>query len=215
KECFGARNHPENYREDRYHSDQNESSSEPEKSYADNRRRELEFEVENKVFLRIAPMKGVMRFEKKGKLSPRYIGPFEILDQVGQVAYRVALPPSLTGMHNVFHVSMLRKYISDPTHILDYEPLQIQEDLTYAEEPICIIERKAHVLRTWTIPMVKVLWNNHTANEASWELEEEMRVKHPGLFGDSFDNLQINSEYGISLRGEDVRPKPLRNPNQI
>ncbi|XP_042962447.1 uncharacterized protein LOC122296712 [Carya illinoinensis] len=116
------------------------------KSYADNRRRELEFEVGNKVFLRIAPMKGVMRFGKKGKLSPRYIGAFEILDRVGPVAYRVTLPPSLAGVHNVFHVSMLRKYVLDPSHIIDYEPLQIQEDMTYAEEPVRILEKKAHVL---------------------------------------------------------------------
>ncbi|XP_042964605.1 uncharacterized protein LOC122298818 [Carya illinoinensis] len=144
------------------------------KSYTDNRQCELEFEVENKVILRITPMKGVMRFGKKGKFSPRYIGSFEILDWVGPVAYRVAFPPSLVGVHNVFHVSMWRKYVPDPTHILDYEPLQIQEDLIYAEEPMQILENKAHVLWTRTIPMVKVLWNNQVANDASWELEEEM-----------------------------------------
>ncbi|XP_042943025.1 uncharacterized protein LOC122277159 [Carya illinoinensis] len=128
-------------------------------------------------------MKGVMR---KVKLSPRYIGPFEILDRVGPVAYRVALPPSLAGVHNVFHVSMLRKYVSNPTHISDYEPLQIQEDMTYAEEPVQILEKKAHVLRAQTIPLVKVLWNT---NKASWELEEEMRDKHPRFFYGSFDNF--------------------------
>ena len=95
------------------------------KSYADKRRRQLEFEVGDKVFLRIAPTKGIMRFGKKGKLSPRYIRPFEILDRIGPVAYRVALPPALVGVHNVFHISMLRKYIPDLTHIIDYEPLHI------------------------------------------------------------------------------------------
>lgn len=117
-----------------------------------------------------------------------YIGPFEILGRIGPVAYRVALPPALAGVHNVFHISMLREYIPDPTHVIDYEPLQIQEDMTYAEEPVRILERKEQVLRTRTIPFVKVLWKNHAISEASWELEEEMRDKHPRLFDGSFDN---------------------------
>ncbi|KAL5577107.1 hypothetical protein UlMin_018806 [Ulmus minor] len=94
------------------------------KSYANTRRRPLEFEIGENVFLKIAPMKGVMRFGKKGKLSPRFIGPYEILERVGKVAYRLALPPDLSKVHNVFHVSMLKKYISDPTHILQSEPIK-------------------------------------------------------------------------------------------
>ena len=84
------------------------------KQYADPRRREVTFNVGDKVFLKVAPMKGIMRFGKKGKLSPRYVGPFEILDKVGDVAYRLALSPSLSNVHNVFHVSMLARYI--PNH---------------------------------------------------------------------------------------------------
>ncbi|XP_041009358.1 uncharacterized protein LOC121253408 [Juglans microcarpa x Juglans regia] len=148
------------------------------KSYADNRRRQLEFEVRNKVFLRTAPMRGVMRLGKNGKLSPGYVGPFEILDRIDPVAYRVALPPALSRVHHVFHVSMLRKYILDPTYVVDY-PLQLQENLTYTKEPVQIVERKDQVLRNRTIPLVKVVWNNHAINEISWELEDEMRVKHP------------------------------------
>ncbi|KAF5459788.1 hypothetical protein F2P56_019706 [Juglans regia] len=159
------------------------------KSYANNHRRQLEFEVGNKIFLRIASMRGVMWFGKKGKLNHRYVGPFEILDRIGPVAYRVALPPALSWVHNVFHVSMLRKYIPDPTHVIDYEPIQLQENLTYTEEPIRIIERKEQVLQKRTIPMVKVVWNNHTVSEASWELEEEMQVKYPQLFVSNLDNL--------------------------
>ncbi|XP_041009431.1 uncharacterized protein LOC121253488 [Juglans microcarpa x Juglans regia] len=159
------------------------------KSYADKRRRQLEFAMGDKVFVRISPMKGVMRFGKKGKLSPRYIGPFEILDRFGPVAYRVALPPAFSGVHNVFHVSMLRKYIHDPTHIIDHEPLQIQEDMTYTEEPLRILDRKEQVLRNRTIALVKVLWNNHAINEASWEFEEEMRVKYPHLFEGNYYSL--------------------------
>ncbi|XP_041017906.1 uncharacterized protein LOC121260122 [Juglans microcarpa x Juglans regia] len=124
-------------------------------------------------------MKRVMRFGKKSKLSPRYIGPFEILHRIEPVAYRVALPPALVGVHNIFHISMLRKYIPNSTHIFDYEPLQIQEDMTYAEEPVRTLEKKEQVLRTQTIPLVKVLWNNHATNEASWELEEQIPDKYP------------------------------------
>ncbi|KAF5471601.1 hypothetical protein F2P56_008380 [Juglans regia] len=116
------------------------------KIYVDKRRRQLEFEVGDKVILRIAPMKGVMRFGKNGKLSPKYIGPLEILDQIGLVAYRVALPPAFLGVHNVSHVSMLRKYIHDPTHVIDHKPLQIQENMTYTEEPVWILDRKEQVL---------------------------------------------------------------------
>ncbi|MDV3143412.1 MAG: hypothetical protein Q8761_03245, partial [Sweet potato little leaf phytoplasma] len=95
------------------------------KSYADTRHRELEFSAGEHVFLQVATMKGVLHFDKKGKLSPRYIGPFEILERIGPVAYRLALPPALSAVHNVFHVSLLRKYVSDPSHVLNPEPLQL------------------------------------------------------------------------------------------
>ena len=93
------------------------------KSYVDTRRN-LEFEVGDKVFLKVAPMKGVLRFGRKSKLSPRFIGPFEILERIGPVAYRLALPPSLSMVHNMFHVSVLRKYMANPTHVIEYEPLE-------------------------------------------------------------------------------------------
>ncbi|KAF5444709.1 hypothetical protein F2P56_033818 [Juglans regia] len=120
-----------------------------------------------------------MRFGKNGKLSPRYVRPFAILDRIGPTAYRVALLPALLGVHDVFHVSMLRKYVPDPTHVIDYEPLQLQENLTYTEEPMRIIERKEQVFRKRTIPLVKVVWNNHAISEPSLKLEEEMQVKYP------------------------------------
>ncbi|KAM6587662.1 hypothetical protein CsatA_010267 [Cannabis sativa] len=127
-------------------------------------------------------MKGIRRFGKKGKLSPRFIGPFEILEKVGQVAYRLALPPSLSAVHNVFHVSMLRKYVSDPMHVLSYETLELQPDLSYDEQPVQILDRKEKVLRTKTISLVKVLWRNSKVEEATWELETDMRAQHPELF---------------------------------
>jgi hypothetical protein len=95
------------------------------KSYADTRRRKLEFEVGDQVFLKVSPMKGVMRFGKKGKLSSRYVGPFLVTKVVGPVAYRVELASNLAGVHDVFHVFMLRKYVHDPLHVIDFEPLQV------------------------------------------------------------------------------------------
>ncbi|KAI5350281.1 hypothetical protein L3X38_003172 [Prunus dulcis] len=104
----------------------------------------------------MAPMKEVMRFGKKGKLSPRFIGSFEILERFGELAYKLALPPALEGVHDVFHVSMLRKYVHDATHVLCYEPLPLPNDLTYEEGPSQNLERKEHQLRSKKIPLVKV-----------------------------------------------------------
>uniref|UniRef100_A0A2N9III7 Reverse transcriptase n=1 Tax=Fagus sylvatica TaxID=28930 RepID=A0A2N9III7_FAGSY len=139
------------------------------KSYADKKRRKLELEVGDHVFLKVSPWKGVARFGKKGKLSPRYVGPFEILERVGPVAYRLALPPALSKIHDVFHVSALRKYIPHPSHVLKQIPMSIQGNLTYEEIPVEISDRKEQVLRTKTVALVKVLWRNHAREEATWE----------------------------------------------
>ncbi|KAL0549406.1 hypothetical protein IC582_013888 [Cucumis melo] len=152
------------------------------KSYADVRRKDLEFEIGDKVFLKVAPMKGVVRFERRGKLSPRFVGPFEILERIGPVAYRLALPPSLSTVHDVFHVSMLRKYVPDPSHVVDYEPLEIHENLSYVEQPVEVLAREVKTLRNKQIPLVKVLWRNHRVEEATWEREDDMRSRYPELF---------------------------------
>jgi hypothetical protein len=144
--------------------------------------RPLEFEVGDCVFLKVSPMRGVMQSGNKGKLSPRFVGPFKITQRVGRLAYRIALPPDLIGMHDVFHVSMLRKYIANPNVIVEYEPLEIQEGLTYIEEPVKIVDKKEQVLRTKTIPIIKVLWCNHGVEEVSWEVEHDMRSRYPHLF---------------------------------
>ena len=117
------------------------------RSYADTRRKPLTFEAGDHVFLRVSPLKGSLRFGQKGKLSPRYVGPFEVLQSVGPVAYRLALPPTLQGIHDVFHVSQLRRYVPDPRHVISFEPLQLKENLTYVEEPIRIVDRKDRVMR--------------------------------------------------------------------
>ena len=112
------------------------------KAYADRYRRPLEFAEGDKVFLKVSPMKGIVRTGRRNKLYPRYIGPFEILKRVGPLVYRLALPSEIEKIHNVFHVSQLRKYVPDPSHVLNYSPLQIQEYLSYTEEPIQILDRK-------------------------------------------------------------------------
>nr|CAN79605.1 hypothetical protein VITISV_011118 [Vitis vinifera] len=142
----------------------------------------LEFEVGDHVFFKVSPMKSIMRFGRKGKLSPRFVGPFEVLETVGTLTYKVALPLSLSKIHNVFHVSTLRKYIYDPSPVVELEPIQISEDLTYEEVPIQIVDVMDKLLRH---AVVKVQWSNRSIQEATWELEEEMREKHPQLFQDS------------------------------
>ena len=112
------------------------------KIYADQHRREMEYKVGEKVFLRVSPWKGVIWFSQKGKLSPRYIGPYEILGRIGPLAYRLALPLEMAQIHDVFHVSMLRRYWSDPTHILKNEEVEIADNLSYVKEPVMIIDYK-------------------------------------------------------------------------
>jgi hypothetical protein len=152
------------------------------KSYVDNRRRPLEFEVRDRVFLKVSPMRVVMRFRKKGKLSPKFVGPFQITQRVGRLAYKIALPSDLIGTHDVFYMSMLRKYIANPNVIVEYEPLKIQEGLTYVEESVKIVDKMEQVLRTKTTLIVKVLWHNHGVEEASWEAEHDIRSRYPHLF---------------------------------
>ena len=127
------------------------------KSYADLKRKEVEFQVGDKVFLRVSPYKRVMRFGSKGKLAPRFIGPFEVLQRVGKVAYRLALPPSMDKVHDVFHVSMLRKYVSDPFHILSVEDVELAENLVYEERPVQILDRRIKELRNKSVPLVNPL----------------------------------------------------------
>ena len=129
------------------------------------------------------PKRGVVRFGKRGKLSPRFIEPFKIFERVGTVAYRLTLPPSLSGVHEVFHVSMLRKYIPNPTHIVDWGELIVCKDGTFEEGPICIMDNREKVLRRKTLRLVKVLWKHREVEEATWESEDTMCASYPLLFG--------------------------------
>ena len=136
------------------------------------------------MFLKVSPTQRVVRFGEKGKLSPRFIGPFEVVQRVGECAYRLALPPSLSGVHDVFHVSMFRKYIIDPSHVLDYSSLQLDDRLTLEEYPVRLLDREERVLQSRSIPFVKVAWSHHSDEEATWEREHRMRELHPHLFGE-------------------------------
>ena len=152
------------------------------KSYADMKRKDIRYKIGEKVFLKVSPWKKVMRFGKKGKLSPRFIGPYEVIEKVGLVAYRLALPPELEKIHSVFHVSMLRRYRTDPSHVVSSETIELKPDLTYEEEPLEIMAREVKELRNKNISLVKVLWKNHKTEEATWESEETMRQQYPQLF---------------------------------
>ena len=123
-----------------------------------------------------------MRFGKNGKLSPIFIGPYEVIEKVGPVAYRLELPSDLEKIHNVFHVSMLRRYRSDPSHVVSLEAIELRPDLTYEEEPVEILAREVKELWKKKILLVKVLWRNHKTEEATLESEETMRQQYPQLF---------------------------------
>ena len=113
------------------------------------------------------PKRGVVRFNKRGKLSPRFIGPFEILERVGTVAYRLDLPPSMSSVHEVFHVSMLRRYTPDPAHVVDWEEIEVDADGTFEEGPVCIMYSRDQVLRPKTVRVVRVLWQHRGVEEST------------------------------------------------
>ena len=154
------------------------------KSYADVRHRPLEFEIGDHVFLKVMPKRGVVRFCKRGNLSPRFIGPFEILERVGTVAYRLALSPNMLGVHEVFHISMLRWYTPDPAHVVDWGEIEVDTDRTVEEGPVCILNSRDQVLRRKTMRLVRVLWRHRGVEESTWEREDTIRATYPFLFRD-------------------------------
>ena len=133
-------------------------------------------------------MKGVQRFGLKGRLSPQYIEPFEVIERIGSVAYRLRLSESMAQVHNVFHVSTLQKCMSNPSQVTTVEAIPMQQDLTYEEIPVQILDRKEKVLRNKTVPLVKVLWRGQRYEEATWEPEAQMQSSYPSLF-DSEDRI--------------------------
>ena len=125
----------------------------------------------------------MVRFGKHGKLSLRFIGPFEILERVGTIAYRLALPPSMSGVHEVFHVSMLRKYTSDLAHVVDWGQIEVDTYRTFEEGPGCVLDSRDQVLRRKTVRLVRVLWRHYGVEESTWEREDTMRATIPSCLG--------------------------------
>nr|ABB47439.2 retrotransposon protein, putative, Ty3-gypsy subclass [Oryza sativa Japonica Group] len=158
------------------------------KSYADNRRRDLSFEEGDYVYLRVTPLRGVHRFHTKGKLAPRFVGPYKIVSRRGEVAYQLELPQSLAGVYNVFHVSQLKKCLRVPTEEANIEQIEVQEDLTYVEKPIRILETNERRTRNRVIRFCKVQWSNHSEEESTWEREDELKSAHPHLFASSSES---------------------------
>ena len=152
--------------------------------WANARRRNLHFKVGDHAFLKISPNRGVIRFGMKGKLSPRFIGPFDIMESIGDVAYRLALPPSLIGVHDVFHISQLRGYVYSSEHIVDHSELEVTPDLTYEPRGVAILDRAVKELRSKKIPMVRVLWRPDSFGHSTWITEAEARERYPHLFQD-------------------------------
>jgi hypothetical protein len=156
------------------------------KSYADSKRRTVTFNVGDFVYLRVTPLKGMQRFHVKGKLAPRYIGPFKILERRGEMSYKLALPSELSEFHDVFHVSQLCKCLQVPNKPetfteIDHNSIDLNSDLTYRERPIRILEEDVRLTRRRKIKMYKVQWSNHTEDEATWEREDYLRREFPGI----------------------------------
>ncbi|GJU05706.1 putative reverse transcriptase domain-containing protein [Tanacetum coccineum] len=152
------------------------------KSYADLKRKPMEFQVGDRVMLKVSPWKGVVRFGKRGKLNPRYVGPFKVLEKVGSVAYKLELPQELSRVHNTFHVSNMNKCYSDEPLAVPLERLHVDDKLCFVEEPVEIMDREVKRLKQSCIPIVKVRWNSRRDHEFTWEREDQFQKKYPHLF---------------------------------
>jgi hypothetical protein len=149
------------------------------KSYTGKRRSPLEFDVGDHVYLRVSPMKGVRRFGIKGKLTPRYIGPYHIIDKYGPTSYQVELPVKLSVVHNMYHVSQLKRCLKPPTDVLIEDTIPLKPDLTYKAYPIKILDQQDQVTCNKTIRYYKIQWNEHSEDEATWEREDFLRANYP------------------------------------
>ncbi|GJS36042.1 hypothetical protein Tco_0534424 [Tanacetum coccineum] len=176
------------------------------KSYADNRRKPLEFKVGDLVMLKVSPWKGVIRFGKKGKLAPRYVGPFKILERIGLVAYRLRLPEELSGVHDTFHVLNLKKCLADASLHVPLDEIKVDKTLRFVEEPVEIMDREVKSLKRSKIALVKVRWNSKRGPEFTWERKDYMKSKHPQLQDLGFipsGNVVLSSTYVGKILGAD------------
>nr|GFB89155.1 putative reverse transcriptase domain-containing protein [Tanacetum cinerariifolium] len=152
------------------------------KSYADLKRKRMEFQVGDKVMLKVSPWKGVVRFGKRGKLNPRYVGSFKVLERVGDVAYKLDLPEELNRVHNTFHVSNLKKCHADEPLTVLLDGLHFDDKIQFVEEPVEIVDREVKRLERSRIPLVKVRWNSKRGPEFMWERKDQFWKKYPHLF---------------------------------
>ncbi|KAK1411670.1 hypothetical protein QVD17_38227 [Tagetes erecta] len=152
------------------------------KYYADKKRKPMEYKVGDLVLLKVSPWKGVVRFGKKGKLAPRYVGPFKVLERVGKVAYILELPEELSNVHPTFHVSNLKKCLADENLHIPLDEVQIDESMHFIEKPVEIMDREIKKLKRSRIPIVKVRWESKRGPEFTWEREDQMKKKYPHLF---------------------------------
>ncbi|GJW13551.1 putative reverse transcriptase domain-containing protein [Tanacetum coccineum] len=159
-----------------------QAAQDRQKSYADRKRKPMEFEVGDRVMLKVSPWKGVVRFGKRGKLNPRYVGPFRVLAKVGKVAYKLELPQELSRVHHTFHVSNLKKCYADEPLVMPLEGIHVDDKLQFVEEPVEIMEREIKRLKRSRIPLVKVRWNSRRGPEFTWEREDSFKQKYPQLF---------------------------------
>ncbi|GKC82144.1 putative reverse transcriptase domain-containing protein [Tanacetum coccineum] len=164
--------------------DRRKAARDRQKSDADKRRKTLEFSVGDYVLLKVSPWKGVVRFEKKGKLAPRFVGPFEIVKKVCHVAYRLDLLEELNGVHDTFHVSNLKKCLVDPTLQVPLDEIRVDAKLNFMEEPVEILEREFKKLKRSRIAIIKVRWNLKRSPEFTWERKDQMKLKYSHLFSD-------------------------------
>ncbi|GKD32866.1 putative reverse transcriptase domain-containing protein [Tanacetum coccineum] len=155
------------------------------KSYTDKRRKPLEFSVGEHVLLKVSPLKGVVRFGKKGKLAPRLVRPFEITERIGPIAYRLRLSEELNGVHDTFHVSNLKKCLADPTLQIPLDEIWVDAKLNFVKEPLEILEKKFKKLKRSRIAIFKVRWNSKRGPEFTWEHEDQMKLKYSHLFSSS------------------------------
>ncbi|GJT37304.1 putative reverse transcriptase domain-containing protein [Tanacetum coccineum] len=170
-----------------------QASCDRQRGYADKRRKPLEFQVGDKVMLKVSPWKGVIRFGKRGKLNPHYIGPFKILGKVRTIAYRLELPEKLSCVHSTFHVSNLKKCLSDEPVAIPLDEIHVDDKLNFIEELIEIMDREVKRLKQSRIPIVKVHWNSKRGPEYIWEREDQMQKKYPHLFANPESASQARS----------------------
>ncbi|GKA42154.1 putative ribonuclease H-like domain-containing protein [Tanacetum coccineum] len=169
------------------------------KRYADLKRKLMEFQVGDKVMLKVSPWKGVVRFGKQGKLNPRYVGPFNVLGKVGEVAYKLKLLEELSRVHNTFHVSNLKKCYADEPLAIPLDGLHFDDKLQFVEEPVEIVDREVKQLKRSRIPLIKVRWNSKRGHEFTWEREDQFKKKYPHLFTKISSSSSVASDRAHAL----------------